>query len=124
MNTYDYYHTLYIYTYVDSLLEQFITMVVPLIHVQWRVVADYLDYPPTEVQEIDRKWSEPIQCCKQLFINWYNSGNGVQPCSWEALIAALRHKRFGDASNYIEKELKKLEISMYVGNHVLRNCYC
>ena len=119
------YLLLLLYTYVDYLLEQFITTAVPLIHVQWRVVADYLDYPPIVVQKIDQEWSESIQCCKELFINWYNSDNGVQPCSWEALIAALRHKRFGNVSNYIEKELlKKLGISMYVGNHVLHNCYC
>ena len=74
------------------------------------------------VHQIDQKWRESIQCCKELFINWYNSDNGVQPCSWEALIAALRHKKFGDVSNYIEKELMNLEMSMYVGSYVLHNC--
>ena len=96
---------------IDPFLEQFITTAVPLIHAKWRVVADYLDYPPTEVQKIDEEWKESVRCCKELFINWYNSGNGIQPCGWEALIAALRHRRFGDVSNYIEK---KLELSMYV----------
>ena len=100
--------------YIAFLLEQFATIAIPLIHVEWRVVADYLDYPPLVVQEINDRWRDSTQCCEELFIDWHDSDNGVQPCSWEALVAALRHNRFGDVSNYIEKKLKKLRVSMYV----------
>ena len=98
--------------YTDPLLEQFITIAVPVIHVEWRVVADYLDYPPDVVQNINQKWDDSIQCCKELFIDWYKSENGVQPCGWDPLVAALRYKRFGDVSNYIEEKLLNLKVLM------------
>ena len=99
--------------YIDPLLDQFFTIAVPLIHAEWRIVADYLDYPPAEVQAIYQRGrvSGSIHCCKELFTDWYHSDNGVKPCSWEALIGALRYSRFGDISSHIEKELVK---SMYV----------
>ena len=99
--------------HIDPLLDQFFTIVVPVIHVEWRVVADYLDYPPAVVQAIHQrnKVLGSVQCCRELFADWYHSENGVKPCGWEALLGALRHARFGDASHHIEKELAK---PMYV----------
>ena len=86
---------------------------VPLVHVEWRVVADYLDYPPSVVQAICLRGDDSgsIHYCKELFIDWFNSVNGVRPCSWEVLIAVLSHARFGDVSNHIERKLVQ---SMYV----------
>ena len=89
----------------------------PVIHVEWRVVADYLDYPPAVVQAIYQKNKVlgSIQCCREFFTDWYHSENGVRPCGWEALVDALRHPRFHDVSQSIEKELAK---SMYVHMYV------
>ena len=100
--------------YTDHLLEQFITAAVPLIYPHWRVVADYLNYPPHVVQEIDKRWKDPTKCCKELFTDWCDSNNGVQPCSWEVLVTVLKDKMFGEVSSLIEKELVKLGLSVYV----------
>ena len=90
-------------------MDQFFAIAVPLIHTEWRVVADYLDYPPVVVQAIyqrERAFGS-IHCCEKFFTDWYNSENGIKPCGWEALIDALRHSRFADASSRIEKGLVK-----------------
>ena len=95
------------YYYIDPLLDQFFTIAVPQIHVQWRVVADYLDYPPAVVQAIyhrERIYGS-VHCCKEFFTDWFHSDNGVRPCSWEGLIGALRDSRFGEISSHIEEEL-------------------
>ena len=85
----------------------------PQIHAEWRVLADYLDYPPDVVQTIHHKGKDSgsIQCCNGLFTDWYHSDNGVKPCSWETLAGALRHARFGDVSSNIEMLISD---SMYV----------
>ena len=46
-----------------------------------------------------------------MLIDWFYSDNGIRPCSWEVLIAVLRHTRFGDVSNRIKRKLVQ---SMYV----------
>ena len=88
----------------DPPLDEFIRIVTPQIHAEWRVLADYLDYPPDVVQSIhqgEKKYGS-ISCCNEFFIDWYHSDNGVRPCSWETLAGALRHARFGDVSSNIE----------------------
>ena len=87
-----------------GLLGELINIVTPQIQAEWRVLADYLDYPPDVVQTIHHtgKDSGSIHCCNKFFIDWYHSDNGVRPCSWETLAGALRHARFGDVSSNIE----------------------
>ena len=98
--------------YLDLLLDELHIIAVPQIHVQWRVLADYLDYPPAVVQTIYHKGKESgsVHCCKEFFTDWYHSDNGVKPCSWETLVGALRHARFGHLCSHIKKGLVK---SMY-----------
>ena len=99
---------------IDYLLEQFNTTAVPLIYAEWRIIADYLDYPPHVVQKIDKSWSDSVKCCKELFTDWCDSNNGIQPCSWEVLVTVLKDKKFGEVGSLIEKKLMKLGISVYV----------
>ena len=85
-------------------MDEFIHIVTPQIGAEWRVLADYLDYPPDVVQAIYHrgKDSGSIHCCNEFFTDWYHSDNGVKPCSWETLAGALRHARFGDVSSNIK----------------------
>ena len=93
----------------------------PQIHAEWRVLADYLDYPPDVVQTIHHrgKDSGSIHCCNEFFTDWYYSDNGVKPCSWETLAGALRHARFGDVSSKIE-----MVKSMCVLRTCIIICHC
>ena len=76
----------------------------PHINAEWRVLADYLDYPLDVVQTIYHRVKDlgSIHCCNVFFSHWYHSDNGIRPCSWETLACALGHTRFGDVSSKIE----------------------
>ena len=76
----------------------------PHIHAEWRVLADYLDYPPDVVQTIYHRTKNlgSIHCCNVFISDWYHSDNGVRPSSWKTLKGVLRHARFGDVSGKIE----------------------
>ena len=103
-------------------MDELLTIALPQIHAEWRVVADYLDYPPAAVQAIYQKGKDSgsIHCCKEFFTDWYHSDNGIKPCSWGALVAALRHPRFGEISNQIEKGLvKSMCVHTYTYNALL-----
>ena len=84
------------------------------------MLADYLDYQPSVVQAIYHKGKESgsVHCCKEFFTDWYHSDNGVKPCSWETLVGALRHARFGHLYSHIKKGLVK-SMYDYMNNNVL-----
>ena len=108
--------------YLDLLLNELFIIALPQIHGEWRVVADYLDYPPAVVQAIylEGKYCGSLYYCVEFFKDWYHSDNGVKPCSWGALVAALRHPRFGEISNQIEKGLvKSMCVHTYTYNALL-----
>ena len=98
---------------LDLLLDELHFFAVPEFRDEWRVLADYLDYPPDIVQEIyqEEKDFGSVHCCKKLFTDWYHSNNGIKPCSWETLVGVLKHTRFSDVSSHIQKGLVK---SVYV----------
>ena len=65
-------------------------IVVPRISAYWDTVAAFLEYPIPKTKEIDRHCrGDPRQCCKMLLEDWFTSGNGVTPKTWDKLVEVL-----------------------------------
>ena len=71
-------------------------IVVPLIMTSWENVAYSLRYRIEEVEAIKLKYKEdPEKCCKELFVNWLSTHNGICPKTWKTLLNALKTGVFG-----------------------------
>ena len=53
---------------------------------KWLMLGDLLEFDDggTKLNNIERKYSDPSSCCREIFQCWIR-GEGVQPCSWEKL---------------------------------------
>ena len=62
-------------------------IVVPRVSAYWDTIAAFLEYPIPRTKEIDRQCKgDPRQCCRVLLEDWFTSGTGVQPKTWERLV--------------------------------------
>ena len=83
-------------------------IVIPKVATHWDTLAYYLDFEISSVELIKEKYfNNPEKCCKEVFIRWLNSKEGISPKTWEVLLNAL--KEITDliaVTEQIEKELK------------------
>ena len=71
-------------------------IVVRLIMTSWEEVAYSLHYEIPQVEAIKSKGNEnPEKCCKQLFVDWLSTSNGIGPKTWNTLLNNLRTRVVG-----------------------------
>ena len=86
-------------------------IVVPRISADWEDVAFALRYEIPAVKLIKSKHNnDPKKCCKELFMDWLTTDNGVGPKVWSTLLDKL--KKVGDLTA-VRKKIKKELIELY-----------
>lgn len=86
-----------------------IKIVFPKIKAKWDFVAYILRYSPYDVQAFEKDSRDLDGSCKNLFVDWLTTNNGITPKTWQTLIEQI--KAVGglqQAAENIEKELNEL----------------
>ena len=83
-------------------------IVIPKVATHWDTLAYYLDFEISRVELIKEKcFNHPEKCCKEVFIRWLNSKEGINPKTWEVLLNVLKEiTDLTAVTEQIEKELK------------------
>lgn len=73
-------------------------------------MAYFLEFDVSRVEIIQEKHSgDPEKSCREVFIHWLNSDEGISPKSWEMLLKKLKKiKKLRAVTEQIEDELKLL----------------
>ena len=54
------------------------------------MVAYFMEFETSRVNIIEEKCSKnPEKCCREVFIHWLNSKEGISPKTWEILLKTL-----------------------------------
>ena len=85
--------------------------VVPQIMAHWQDVAYHsLQYDVSTVTAIEKKCAnDPKRCCLEVFQDWMNTENGVDPKTWGTLLTQLKKvEGLTDTVEEIRKSFKSL----------------
>ena len=82
-------------------------IVVPKVAAYWDTIAYCLDIEIPRVDIIREKCSNnPEKCCKEVFIHWLTSKEGIRPKTWKVLLQTLKEiTELTAVTEQIEKEL-------------------
>ena len=85
-------------------------IVIPKVATHWDTLAYYLDFEISSVELIKEKcFNNPEKCCKEVFIRWLNSKEGISPKTWEVLLNVLKEiTDLTAVTEQIEKELNEI----------------
>ena len=107
----------YIYTVIHSIfvnntepkIPDLLKFVIPKVAAHWEIVAYFLEFEASRVEIIEEKHlKNPEKCCREVFIHWLNSNEGVNPKTWETLLKTLNDiTELTAVTEQIEKELKQ-----------------
>ena len=84
-------------------------IVIPKVAIHWDTLAFYLDFEISSVELIkEKRFNNPEKCCKEVFIHWFNSKEGISPKTWEVLLNVLKEIiDLTAVTEQIKKELNK-----------------
>jgi len=97
-------------------VQQFVTLLVPHIASQWKIVADYLKCEAHTVQLISCVSSDPAQCCMEMLNHWFYYDHDH---SWTKVMITLKQIKGLKNIDKIEKEIAASRA--YVIAHVAWN---
>ena len=67
-----------------------IKLVVPKVAAHWQMIAYFMEFETSRVNIIEEKCSKnPEKCCREVFIHWLDSKEGISPKTWEVLLKTL-----------------------------------
>ena len=74
------------------------------------MVAYYLEFETSRVEIIEEKcFKNPEKCCREVFIHWLNSKEGINPKTWKVLLKTLSDiTELTAATEQVEIEIKKV----------------
>ena len=77
-------------TNIEPEIPDLIKFVIPKIAVEWETVAFLLNFEPERVNRIKVEClNNQAKCCREVFIHWLDSKEGVYPKTWKKLIETL-----------------------------------
>ena len=84
-----------------------LTFVIPKVAAHWDAIAYRLDFGIQRVEIIKEKcFYNPEKCCKEVFICWLTSKEGISPKTWGILLEVL--KEITDLTAVTEQIKKEL----------------
>ena len=85
-----------------------IKYVIPKIAADWETVAYFLKFEPARVKIIKKDClNNQEECCREIFIHWLDSKEGIRPKTWEKLIETLSNiTELAAATEQIKKHLE------------------
>ena len=86
-----------------------VKIVIPKVAAHWETLAYFLQFEVPQVDIIREKFSnDPEKCCREVFIRWLNSKEGIKAKTWETLLNTLKEiTELTAATEQIEKKLKQ-----------------
>ena len=89
-------------------------IIIPKIQAEWEDVAYALRYKIPTVKAIMARCNDnPKRCCKELFIDWLSTDNGVGPKTWSTLLDKL--KQIKDLESARDEIMEGLcSVGMYI----------
>ena len=83
-------------------------LVIPKVAVEWKTVADYLEFKLSSIKIIEELCrNDPVKCCTELFRQWLSSDDGVGPKAWSTLMKTLKEiAHLSTVTQEIEEQLK------------------
>ena len=89
-------------------MSDLLMIVVPKTAAHWDTLAYCLGFGIPRVETIGkRNPNDPEGSCKEVFIHWLSSDEGISPKTWEVLLKTLRKMKLTAVTEQIEKELKQ-----------------
>ena len=90
-------------------MSKLLTIVVPKVAAYWEILAYCLELEISRVKIIKEKCtSNPENCCKEVFIHWLTSKEGINPKTWGTLLKTLKEiEDLKAVTEAIEKELNQ-----------------
>ena len=97
------------FVHVEIKILELLKIVIPKIAAHWDTLAYFLEFKVSRVEIIRKKHSnDPEESCKEVFIHWLTSDEGITPKTWGVLLKTLKDiKKLTAATEQIEKELKQ-----------------
>jgi len=90
-----------------------VTIVIPKIKAGWTDVAYALRFKISTVDAIREKYSnDPKTCCRDIFVFWLSTEQGVSPKTWSTLLEKLKKVELTLAAEEIIEELYQEHIKM------------
>ena len=76
--------------YVEPKIRDIVKFVVPKVAAHWKTLAYVLEFDTSRVEIIGEKhFRDPEKCCREVFIHWLNSKEGISPKTWGVLLRTL-----------------------------------
>ena len=90
-------------------MSELVKIVIPKVAAHWNTLAYCLEFEIETVKFIEVKYSNnPEKSCKEVFIHWLTSNEGISPKNWEVLLKTLKEiTELMAISEQIEKELEQ-----------------
>ena len=98
------------FNHVEPKIKDVVKLVVPKVAAHWETVAYFMEFETSRVKIIEEKYSKnPEKCCREVFIHWLDSKEGVSPKTWEVLLKTLSDiTELTAATEQIEIDIKKV----------------
>ena len=90
-------------------MSELLKIVIPKVAAQWDTLAYFLEFDILRVNIIRKQHlNDPEESCKEVFICWLTSDEGISPKTWGVLLKVLKDiKKLTSVNEQIEKELKQ-----------------
>ena len=111
-------------------MSDLLKIVVPKTAAHWDTLAYFLDFEVPRVEIIRKQYpNDPEGSCKEVFIHWLTSDEGISPKTWGVLLKSLKEiKKLTAVTEQIEKALKQRLAQIidfvFISNCVLLFRYC
>ena len=96
--------------YVEPKIADLVKVVVPKVAAHWEMLAYFLGFDTSRVEIIgEKRFKDPEKCCREVFIHWVNSKEGISPKTWEVLLKILSDiTELTAVTEQIEIDIKKV----------------
>ena len=90
-------------------MSDLLKIVLPKTAAHWDTLAYFLNFEVPTVQIITKQYPNDLEgSCKEVFILWLTSDEGISPKTWGVLLKSLKEiKKLTAVTEQIEKELKQ-----------------
>jgi len=92
--------------YIEPEMCDLVTIVIPRIKAGWIDIAYALQFKISSVDAIKEKYNnDPKNCCRDVFIAWLSTKQGISPKTWSTLLEKLKKIELSSAAEEIIEEL-------------------
>ena len=93
--------------YVEPTIEDLVKVVIPNVAAHWEILAYFLELDISRMEI--KSFNDPEKCCREVFINWLSSKEGISPKTWEVLLKTLSDiTELRVVAEQIELQIKKV----------------